>query len=134
MEIALVALQDGLLREADQGNLTLLVLLDPSATFDTVVHDILLDRLLGIGGLVLNCLQSFLSGQRQRVQLGETFSTHWILNYGLPQGSTIFPLIFKIYIKLMRSSAYLGLHAINMWITCSSISALNHLQQLPSSA
>ena len=53
MEMALVALFDDLLREADRGKMSLLVLLSISATFDTVEHSILLGRLseLGIGGL-----------------------------------------------------------------------------------
>ena len=52
-ETALVALYDDLLREADRGKTSLLVLLDILAAFDTVDHGILLGRLseLGIGGL-----------------------------------------------------------------------------------
>ena len=55
IETALVTLFDGLLREADRGKTSLLILLDISATFDTVDHGILLGRLskLGIGGLAL---------------------------------------------------------------------------------
>ena len=75
-ETALVALLDDLLREANRGETSLLVLLDISATFDTVDHGILLGRLseLGIGGLVLAWLQSFLEDHLQRVQLGESVS------------------------------------------------------------
>ena len=40
-EIALVTLLDYLLREADKGKMSLLFLLDISADFDTVDHDIL---------------------------------------------------------------------------------------------
>ena len=41
-ETALVTLQDDFLREADRGNMSLLVLLDISAAFDTTDHGILL--------------------------------------------------------------------------------------------
>ena len=61
-ETALVALYVDLLREADRGKMSLLVLLDISAAFDTVDHGILLGRLseLGIDGSVLAWLRSFL--------------------------------------------------------------------------
>ena len=51
MEKALVTLFYDLLREADRGKTSLLVLLDISAAFDTVDHGILCE--LGIGGLML---------------------------------------------------------------------------------
>ena len=61
-ETALVALQDDLLREADRGNMSLLVLFDISAAFDTVHHSILLVWLskLGNSGLTLAWLCSSL--------------------------------------------------------------------------
>ncbi|KAF7251725.1 RAS guanyl-releasing protein 1 [Varanus komodoensis] len=54
-ESALVALYDDLCREKDRGSVSLLVLLDLSAAFDTIDHGILLDRLagLGVGGTAL---------------------------------------------------------------------------------
>ena len=42
-------LQDDLLREADRGICTLLVLLDLSAAFDTIDHGVLLDWLSEMG-------------------------------------------------------------------------------------
>ena len=74
-ETALVALYDDLLREADRGKMSLLGLLDISATFDTIDHSIL-RRLseLGIGGLVLAWLHSFLEDRPQRLQLGDSVS------------------------------------------------------------
>ena len=71
--MALVALFDDLLRKADRGKRSLLVLLDISATFDTVDHGVLLGRLseLGIGALALTWLCSFLEDHPQRVQIGE---------------------------------------------------------------
>ena len=45
----LVTLLDDLLKEVDQGSVTLLVLLDLSVAVDTVNHGSLLDRHLGLG-------------------------------------------------------------------------------------
>ena len=94
-ETALVALMDDLLREADRGKMSLLVLFDISAAFNTIDHSILLGRLseLRIGGLALAWLRSFLGDRPQRVKLGENVSAPWSLNCGVPQGSIISPVL-----------------------------------------
>ena len=84
--------------------MSLLVLFDLSVAFDTVIHGVLLGRLsqLGISGLDLAWLWSFLVDRSQRVQLGEMVSTLWTLwtlNYGVPQGSLLSPMLFNIYMR-----------------------------------
>ena len=70
---------------------TLLVLLDLSAAFDTVDHRILLDRLqfdFGISGSALNWFESYLSNRTQRFSI-----------FGVPQGSCLGPLLFSLYAR-----------------------------------
>ncbi|KAF7241901.1 putative RNA-directed DNA polymerase from transposon BS [Varanus komodoensis] len=100
-ESALVALYDDLCREKDRGSTSLLVLLDFSAAFDTIDHDILLDRLagLGVGGTALQWFRSYLNSRFQKVVLGDHVSTSWQLCHGVPQGSILSPLLFNIYMK-----------------------------------
>jgi len=59
----------------DAGDLSALMLLDLSAAFDTVDHDILLRRLqtsYGINGVVLQWFQTYLVDRRQYVRAGST--------------------------------------------------------------
>uniref|UniRef100_A0A803TBI4 Reverse transcriptase domain-containing protein n=1 Tax=Anolis carolinensis TaxID=28377 RepID=A0A803TBI4_ANOCA len=100
-ETALVALVNDLRRELDRGSVSLLVLLDLSAAFDTVNHGTLLGRLagMGLGGTVLQWLHSFLEGWSQMVSLGDACSAPQPLTCGVAQGSVLSPLLFNIYMK-----------------------------------
>jgi len=60
------------LRAADRGEVSLLCMLDLSAAFDTVDHEILIERLqqsFGVQGLALSWIESFLRGRSQAVSL-----------------------------------------------------------------
>ncbi|KAK2557257.1 Cornifelin-like protein [Acropora cervicornis] len=79
---------DNLMNMEDQ-RVTLLVLLDLSAAFDTVDHGILLDRLqfeFGISGSALNCNESYPSNRTQRISIDGILSNIFNLKSGIPQG------------------------------------------------
>ena len=79
---------------------TLLVLLDLSAAFDTVDHRILLHRLqfdFGISGSALNWIESYLSNRTQRIYIDGVLSSNFNLKFGVPQGSCLGPLLFSLY-------------------------------------
>ena len=66
-------MSDILLAVDDRGDFAALVLLDLSAGFDTVDHDILLRRLqtsFGIHGVALDWFRSYLVGRTQYVRRG----------------------------------------------------------------
>ncbi len=86
-ETALVRIINDLLLAADSGLLTILVLLDLTAAFDTVSHEILLDRLVSIGitGTPLSWFRSYLSGRTQCIQLKLIDQEHQQLPLGFPR-------------------------------------------------
>ncbi len=79
---------------------SLLVLLDLSAAFDTIDHNILLNRLehfVGISGSALARFKSYLSDRHQFVAVNEEVSYRSQVQYGVPQGSVLRPLLFTLY-------------------------------------
>ena len=97
-ETALVALYYDLCREEDRGSVTLLILLDRPVAFDTIYHGILLEQLAesGMGGTALQWFRTYLAGWLETVVLGEHCSAPWILQYGVPQGSVLSPMLFNV--------------------------------------
>ena len=84
----------------DGQRVTLLVLLDLSAAFDTVDHDVLHSRLstdFGIKGTALKWFESYLSNRRQRVSIEGVTSKLFDLDFGVPQGSCLGTLLFLLY-------------------------------------
>ena len=76
------------------------VLLDLNTEFDTVDHLVLLSCLnhhFNICGSVLDWLQSYLKGWTTSVSISGHFSDHISVDFGVPQGSVLGPLLFSAY-------------------------------------
>ncbi len=99
-ETALIRVTNDLLLSSDRGCISLLVLLDLSAAFDTIDHNILLNRLenfVGISGSALAWFKSYLSDRHQFVAVNDEVSYRSQVQYGVPQGSVLGPLLFTLY-------------------------------------
>ena len=88
-EIALCGIVSDLLEYMDEGKCAILILLDLSATFDTVDHELLIDDLMYIGveGVALKWFKSYLENRSYHVIINGTKSEKRTLHRGVPQGS-----------------------------------------------
>ncbi len=77
-----------------------MVLLDLSAAFDTIDHDIMLERLrdrFGINGTAWKWFQSYLKQRTQSVCINGCHSEKKCLVCCVPQGSVLGPLLYVLY-------------------------------------
>jgi hypothetical protein len=89
VETALLRVQNDILQALDNQQGVILVLLDLSAAFDTISHDMLLCRLqhrFGLSGTVLAWIASYLHHRSQSVILGHQKSAALPVSHGVPQG------------------------------------------------
>ena len=98
-DIILVVTND-IMCAVDQKKAVVLVLLYLSAAFDTTDHSILLNRLhkrYGITGTALSWFETYLTDHCQVIQLNGESSDEMRLQFGVPQGSVLGPLLFTSY-------------------------------------
>ena len=97
-ESALLRVQNDILSSLHDRKMVVLAMLDLSAAFDTIDHDILFTRLqsrFGIYGSALNWIKSYLSDRVQCVSIGQFSSLDIPLSFGVPQGSVLGPLFLQ---------------------------------------
>lgn len=92
---ALASLTDDWLRQIDMKAIVGVVLLDFSAAFDTIDHELLLMKLLAYGfkHSAIDFMKSYLTDRRQCVMFNGALSNIETLQCGIPQGSCLGPLL-----------------------------------------
>jgi len=99
-ESALLRVTNDILLPLDSGSCVVLVLLDRSAAFDTIDHNILLERLecmVGVKGTVLQWFASYLKKRTFSLNLRNFSTSSAPILFGVPQGSILGPLLFSLY-------------------------------------
>ena len=93
--------------------------------FDTIDHDVIVQKLYAIGFLkhTVNWFQSYLSNRSFLVNLGNNFSQPASASCGVPQGSILGPLLFLIYVNDMPQAVkcHLFLYADDTCLVCQHI-------------
>ena len=83
--------------------LTGVLFLDLKKAFDTVNHNIMLQKLAmyGMGPVCVSWFENYLAGRTQMTKVNDVLSDTRIVSCGVPQGSILGPLMFIIYINDM---------------------------------
>ena len=104
-ETALLKVTSDIQLALDDGEGMLMAMLDLSAAYDLVDHDILLSGMksqLGFFGMVLKWFNSYLKSHTQLVVIGSAQSNEVPLTTGVPQGSILGSLLYLIYVLPLK--------------------------------
>ena len=127
---AVLDIYNKLLDNMDKKLITCSIFLDLRKAYDTIDHTILIKKVekYGIIGLPLQLLASYLTDRQQYTIVNQYKSKSRDVICGIPQGSTLGPLLFNIYINDLplasNSTIHLFADDTNLTLSHSNVSTL----------
>ena len=106
VETATMKMYSDLLNAIDNSQVTIVVMIDLSAVFDTVDIPTVINILqndFGIKYTPLKWVESYLTKRTVKVVIENSFSDTEHLKFGVPQGSCAGPVIFTMYIAALKN-------------------------------
>ena len=103
--MAVSKISSEIIKSIDDRKITCSVFLDLAKAFDTVDHEILIKKmqLYGIRGITLQLFNSYLSNRKMFTLVNGISSRMNDVTCGIPQGSTLGPLLFTLYVNDLPS-------------------------------
>ena len=117
--------------------ITSAIFIDYKKAFDSISHEILLKKLktFYISDQTISWVTSYLSGRQQRTLVNGDMSSWKNISYGVPQGSTLGPLLFLLFVddvvKIETSSKCI-MYADDIVLYCADSTVNSNLNTLKS--
>ena len=129
---ALIDITEKIRSALDKGIFASGIYIDTQKAFDTVDHNILMEKLeyCGIWGVPKMWLESLLTGRHQFTHIKDRSSSKLPITHGVPQGSVLGPLLFLLYINdlhkaIKHSSVHHFADDTNLLYTNNSLKKIN---------